>query len=213
MATSRIAGDLNVEGSITFGDSILPGITRSNMIQEDFAAYPVDFSDLRVWDAFGTIISSAANDDLGISTGGTFGTDAPYISAGDLKAAGATTRRARFLITLPPEYVAGQSIRLSAYAGMVTTAADTSCTIDFEAYVRNVTGSGALATGSDLVTTLATSINSTTFAEKTFDITASGRMPGDVIDVRMSIACTDAATGTAVIPAIAAMQLKLDIKG
>jgi hypothetical protein len=38
-------------------------------------------------------------------------------------------------------------------------------------------------------------------------------VPGDVIDVRMSIACTDAATGTAVIPAVAALQLKLDIKG
>lgn len=213
MAVSRIAGDLNVEGSITFGDTILPGITRSNLIQEDFAAYPVRFSDLRVWDAFGTLIGTAGSDDLGLSSGGTWSTNAPYISAGDLKSAGATTRRARFLITLPPNYVAGQSIRLSAYAGMVTTAADTSCTLDFEAYAAVLTGTGGTVTGSDLVTTSATSINSTTFAEKTFDLTSSGRVPGDVIDVRMSIACTDAATGTAVIPAIAALQLKLDIKG
>lgn len=213
MATSRIDGDLNVSGNVTVGGSVLPGITRANMIQEDFAAYPVRFTDLRVWDAYQTAIGTAGSDDLGLSTGGTWGINAPYISAGDLKAAGATTRRARFLYTLPPEYVAGQSIRISAFSGMITTAADTSCTIDFEAYAVVTSGTGGTITGSDLVTTSATSINSTTLAEKAFDLTATGRVAGDVIDIRMSIACTDAATVTAVIPAVAALQMKLDIKG
>ena len=102
MSTSRIDGDLNVSGNVTVGGSVLPGITRANMIQEDFAAYAVRFTDLRVWDAYQTAIGTAGSDDLGLSTGGTWGINAPYISAGDLKAAGATTRRAHgFAVVLP----------------------------------------------------------------------------------------------------------------
>lgn len=198
-----IAGDLKVAGN-------MPTRPRSNLIQEDFAQFGIRVPELRIHDAFQTPISSAASDDLGISTGGTYGTDAPYITAGDLKAAGATTRRARFLFTLPECYVAGQSVRFVAYSGMVTTVADTSCTLDFEAYAFDLDGTVG---GSDLVTTSATTINSLTFAEKNFEVTASALAPGDVLDVRVSIACTDSATVTAVIPAIAHLAAALDIKG
>lgn len=210
MAATRFPDDIQVTGSITYGGSLLPGVTRATLIQEDFAEYGIGFSDLRIFDAFQTPITTAASDDLGISTGGTYGTNAPYISAGDLKTAGATTRRARFLFTLPPEYVAGQSVRLVAASGMVTTAADGSCTVDFEAYASDKDGTIG---GSDLVTTAATSINSTTFAERNFEVTSTSLTPGDVLDIRVSIACSDAATATAVIPAIAHLAIALDIKG
>jgi hypothetical protein len=210
MAATRFPDDIQVTGSITYGGSLLPGVTRATLIQEDFAEYGIGFSGLRVFDAFQTPIATAASDDLGISTGGTYGTNAPYISAGDLKTAGATTRRARFLFTLPPEYVAGQSVRIVAQAGMVTTAADTSCTVDFEAYLSDL---DATVGGSDLVTTAATTINSTTFAAKNFEVTSTALTAGDVLDIRCSIACNDAATGTAVIPAIAHLAVALDIKG
>jgi len=198
-----ISGNLQVDGSLN-------SRPRSELIQDNFAIYGIPFSNFRIWDAFQTGISTAASDDLGLSTGGTWGTNNPYISAGDLKAAGATTRRTRFLFTLPPEYVTGESVRIVATAGMVTTAADTSCTVDFEVYLCAKT---TLASGSDLVTTSATTINSTSFATKNFDLTSAGLTAGDMLDIRISIACTDAATVTAVIPAIAHLALALDIKG
>lgn len=209
MATTRfpdsvqITGNLQVDGSIN-------SRPRSELIQDNFAVFGIPFSLLRIHDAFQTPISTAASDDLGLSTGGTFGTNNPYISGGDLKTLGATTRRARFTFTLPPEYVAGESVRIVANAGMVTTAADTSCTLDFEVFKAD---KATLATGSDLVTTAATTINSTSFAAKNFDLTSAGLTAGDMLDIRISIACNDVATGTAVIPAIAHLALALDIKG
>jgi hypothetical protein len=210
MASVRFPDDVQVAGNLQVDGLILPGVTRAQLVQDNFVEYGVDFSRLRVHDAFATPIGTAAADDLGISTGGTFGTDAPYISGGDQKALGATTRYARFLFTLPPEYVTGQSVRITAQAGMVTTAADTSCTLDFEAYRSEKDGTVA---GSDLVTTAATTINSTSLAEKNYELTSSGLAAGDVLDIRAAIVCTDAATGTAVIPAIAHLALALDVKG
>jgi hypothetical protein len=125
MANNRIDGNLIISGNLQVDGSRLPALARSELAQDNFAAYGVPFSLLRIWDAFQTPISTATSDDLGLSTGGTFGTNAPYITAGDLKAAGATTRRARFVFTLPAEYVAGESVRISAHAGMITSVADT----------------------------------------------------------------------------------------
>jgi hypothetical protein len=210
MAATRFPDDVNVAGNLQVDGSILPGITRATLIQDNFVEYGIPFSALRVHDAFASLIATAGTDDLGISSGGTFGTAAPYITADDLKAAGATTRYARFLFTLPGEYVAAQSVRIIAQAGMVTTAADTSCTLDFEAYKLDL---DATVGGSDLVTTAAQSINSTSFAEKAFDLTSSGLVAGDVLDIRLAIACNDTATVTAVIPAIAHLALALDVKG
>lgn len=209
MASVRFPDDVAIAGNLTVNGEILPTRPRTSLLQEDYAPFPVAITALRIWDAFQTPLTTPASDDLGLSTGGTFGTDAPYVSAGDLKAAGATTRRARFLYQIPHTYVAGQSIRISANAGMITTVADTSCTLDFEAYALDKDGTVG---GSDLVTTSATTINSLTFGAKTFDVTATALSAGDVLDIRVSIACTDAATVMAVIPAIANLSALLDVK-
>jgi hypothetical protein len=210
MAATRFPDDVEIAGSLRVSGSLLPARARGELAQDNEVQIPISFAALRIWDAFATPISAAASDDLGISSGGTYGTNAPYITAGDLKAAGATTRRARFLYTLPPEYVSGETVRIVAHAGMITTAADVSCTLDFEAYELNKLGA---VTGSDLVTTAATSINSTTVAAKTFEVNAAGLAAGDVLDVRVSIACNDGATATAVIPAITHLVMAIDIKG
>lgn len=210
MASVRFPEDITVAGNLQLDGSLLPGLPRASLIQNDFQEYGINPALLRIHDAFASPISAAANDDLGLSTGGTYGTNAPYITAGDLKAAGATTRYARFLFVLPPEYVAGQSVRIVANAGMVTTVADTSCTVDFQAYKLDL---DATVGGSDLVSTSATTINSTSFAVKNFEVTSSGLAAGDVLDIRVAIACNDAATGTDVIPAIAHLAISLDIKG
>lgn len=202
--------DMQVTGSISINDTGISAQTRASILKQDpNAIFPIPLTSLRVWDAFATNLpGTAATDDLAL-IGGTFGTAPPTVSAGDLKAAGATTRYARFQMQLPECYDAGQTVTLAIYAGMVTTVADTSCTLDAEVYkIDKITG-----IGSDLCATAATTINSLVFGAKSFTITPSGLVAGDVFDVRVAIACNDAATGTAVTPTIAAIDLLCDIRG
>lgn len=201
---------LRVTGNLTIKNTGVSPQTRATILeQESNAIFPVNLTSLRVWDAIQTNLpGTAASDDLAIS-GGTFGTNAPVITAGDLKAAGATTRYARFQVALPECYEAGQTVQLSVSAGMVTTVADTSCTLDAVVYKIDKEG----GVGSDLCTTAATTINSLTFASVAFSITAGGLSAGDVLDIRLAIACTDGATGTAVTPTIGGIDLLCDIRG
>ena len=201
---------LRVTESLTIGEAGISAQTRASILKQDAnVIFPVNLATLRVWDAYQTNLpGTAATDDLAL-IGGTFGTAPPTISAGDLKAAGATTRYARFQVNLPECYDDGETITLSISAGMVTTVADTTCTLDVECFkLDKITG-----IGSDLCATAATTINSLTFADIEFTITPTGLVAGDTFDVRIAIACNDAATGTAVTPTIAAIDLLCDIKG
>lgn len=170
--------------------------------------YVIPLTDLRVWDAMQTVLpGTAAADDLAL-VGGTFGTGSPTIQTGDSKAA-STTRRARFLVPLPAEYDPAGTVTIRASAGMVTTVSDTTATIDFEVYESNK----ATGIGSDLCATAATTINSLTFSDKDFSITAAGLVAGDLLDVRMTIAIVDGATATAVIGAVGSLELLCQVRG
>jgi len=207
---SAVFDTIRVTGSITIPDNGISAQTRETILKQDAnAPFAIDLSRLRVWDAYHTPLpGTAATDDLAIESG-TFGTTPMMVTAGDLKAAGATTRYARFQVQLPECYEAGETVTISLHAGMATTVADTSCTIDVECYKIDKEG----GIGSDLCGTAAQSINSLTFAAKNFLITPSGLVAGDVLDVRVAIACNDAATATVVAPKIAAIDLLCDIKG
>lgn len=202
-SNTTIIGTLDVTGGLTRNEP------RSNLTQEDLSKYPLPVQLWYTWDAPNTgLPTAAANDDLGIPSG-TFGTDVFGVEAGDLKAAGATTRYAGFTATLPHEYVAGQSISIRLHAGMKTTVADNTATIDLEAHSYS-TDYGLSA---DICTTAAASINSLTFADVDFSITPTGLTPGDMIQCRVAIAVNDAATGTAVDAAIQSAWLLADSKG
>jgi hypothetical protein len=164
---------------------------------------------LRVHDAFQTSLpTSASSDDLG-KVIGTFGTDAMTIQTSDAKNT-SVTQRARFVYRVPMQYVSGQPISVVAWAGMRTTVANGTATIDFEVYKKN--DSTGLV-GSDLVTTSAQSINSLTAADEAFTIDPTGLTSGDELDVRVTIAITDSATPTAVIGRIMKMYMLLSVKG
>lgn len=202
--------DVRISGTLAIKETGVSAQTRASILKQDaLAIFPIRLTGLRVWDAFHTNLpGTAAADDLAL-TGTTFGTTAPVVTAGDCKALGATSRYARFMVELPECYEAGETVTLSLSAGMVTTVASSSCTVDVECYkIDKITG-----IGSDLCTTSATTINSLVFAAKVFTITPSGLTAGDVLDVRLTIACNDAATGTAVTPTIAGIDLLCDIKG
>jgi hypothetical protein len=108
------------------------------------------------------------------------------------------------------QYVSGQPISVVAWAGMRTTVASGTATVDFECYKKN--DSTGLV-GSDLVTTSATSINSLTAADNAFTIDPTGLSAGDELDVRVTIAITDSATPTAVIGRIMKLYFLLSVKG
>jgi len=202
--------DVSISETLTIPEDGISSQTRDTILKQDAnSIFPVMLDSLRVWDAYQTPLpGTAAADDLAV-IGGTFATAPPTISAGDVKALGATTRYARFQVQLPECYEAGETVKIVLYAGMVTTIADVSCTIDIQAYkLDNIGGISA-----DLCATAAITINSLVFAAKEFVITPSGLVAGDIFDVRVAIASNDAATGTAVKPTIAAIQLTADIKG
>lgn len=201
--------DVTITGTLKCSDGSISPQSRANIIkQSPLVVFPIPLTDLRVWDAMQTNLpGTAATDDLAL-IGGTFGTAPPMIQAGDCKALGATSRYARAQVVVPGFYDAAETLTLVLSAGMKTTVADTSCVVDIECYrVDKVSGISA-----DLCATAAQSINSLTFADKTFTITAATIGPGDVLDVRITITCTDAATGTAVTPTIAGLDLVCDVK-
>ena len=182
-------------------------IVRSKLVQET-KTFDIPFEKWRVWDAFETALpGTSANDDLAL-IGGTFGTNTPMIKSRDLKTL-STSLYARTTVVLPAEYDAAQTLTLRAKAGMQTTVAGTSCVIDFQVYKSD--GEGGL--GSDLCATAAQSINSLTFANKDFTITATGLANGDKLDIRMTITVVDGATGTTVTAAVGAVQLLAACRG
>ena len=133
-----------------------------------------------------------------------------YLATADLKNAGATNNYARGRFTLPPEYETGQTVKIRLRAGMKTTVASASATVDVEAFISDKFGA---VSGGDLVTTAATTCNSLTPGDKDFDLTATNLAPGVTIDFRITSAVNDSGTGTAVIVAIGAVQFLLDIRG
>lgn len=184
-------------------------IARAKLAQRVNAVCPVNPTDWRTWDALATNLpGTPANDDLGLVTG-TFGsTPAPYVGTGDVKAT-SSTRRACAFVRIPEDYETGQTLTLRAWAGMTTTIADGSCTLDFEAYRIDLDGTYGAA---DLISTAAQSINALVAAAKTFTISDSTISPGDLLLVRMSIAYVDAATATAVIGSVWGVELLADLR-
>jgi len=202
--------DVDIKGGLTVRGTISPAIARSNLQEDSDQAYSLSLTSAKVWDAAQTNLpGTAAADDLEITTG-TWGTSVPSIQTGDLKAAGATSRYALLEFALPPEYVATGTVTFRASAGMITTIADTACTIDITAYKSD---REAAVDGADLCTTSAQSMNSLTFADLDFSLTSAALSAGDKILIRIEIACNDSASGTAVIGVIGDAQILLDIKG
>jgi hypothetical protein len=183
-------------------------IATTKLAQRVLAESIIPLTQARTWDSVAVNLPAAAtSDDLGLVSG-TFGTNPARITAGDVKALGPTTRRLYLAIPIPANYEDGQTIQLQIRAKMETTVADVSCTLDAEAYVG---ADGAV--GSDLVTTAAQSMNSLSAAAYTFTINATGVDPGDLLEVRLSISSNDAATATAVTPAIYSIALLCDTRG
>ncbi len=200
--------DVTVTSTLRCPEDAITAQTRATILKQETARFPIPWSSLRIFDAYQTALTGTANtDDLAL-IGGTFGTAPPMVQAGSAAIA-SITRYARFQVIVPECYVAGQAFALVFSAGMKTTVADTSATLDVECYrADKISGISA-----DLCTTAAQSINSLVFADKSFTITPGTLLPGDILDCRITIAAVDAATGAAVTPTIAGMDISCAIKG
>ncbi len=181
-------------------------LTRAVMVQEAVQPFPIPLTDAKVWDAPSTVLTATpGNDDLGVIDN-TFLSAGPTIETGDLKNAGATTRKCRFRVPVPDNYQAGETLTLRINGGMKTTVASVSATVDAQ-----VTESGDATT--DICATAAASINSITAANKDFTLTPTNVARGDILDIVISVAVNDSGTGTAVIGQINSVTLLADTQG
>jgi hypothetical protein len=210
---TTLPGDLIVAGNLRLNGTLSPAVAKANILAlAELQPYPIKLTDFRIWDAMQTNLpGTPATPNLGL-VGGTFGTATPSLRTEDLKAEAVnpTLNRARVLVQLPWDYVAGQTVVLRFKAGMITTVSDTTATLDCEAYKLQASPPDAI--GSDLVTTSATNINSTTFSDIDFTITPTSLSPGDILDVRITTAVNDGATATAVIAGITSAKLLVDVR-
>lgn len=204
-------GDVIVSGDIRLNGSLTPAISKANILAlAELQPFPIPLTDFRVWDAMETALpGTPATDNLGL-VGGTFGTATPSLRTEDLKTLGATNNRARVLVQLPWDYQAGQSVTIRFKAGMITTVAGTTATLDCEAYRLQDDPDNAI--GSDLVTTAATTMNSLVFSDIDFVLTPTSLSAGDILDVRVTTAVSDGASGTAVIAGITSVKLLADVR-
>lgn len=196
-------------GSLTDAEiSPVAGLQRSKLQQEDLTPFPILLPSGYTWDHAATASpETPANDDLGLVTG-TPGSAAISYQTGDVKAAGCT-RKVGFTKEVPQNYVAGQTLIIRAHAGMLTTVSDGAATIDVECWKS----SEAATASSDLCATAAQSIKSLTLADKDFTITPTTLAAGDILEIVVTVAITDTATGTAVIGILGSLKLCCDTKG
>ncbi|MGA2032846.1 MAG: hypothetical protein ABSG68_11350, partial [Thermoguttaceae bacterium] len=180
-------------------------IPRANLQQEASALFAIKLTDLAEKTNLATRLPTpAATTNMGLIDN-TVGTAASTVQTIDQKAANASAY-ARFQFAVPNEYVAGQALKLRINAGMLTTVADTTATLGVNCY-RNA------APTVDLNTTAAQSMNSLVAANFDFTLTPTSVVPGDILDVLVTVAIHDAATGTAVIGKINSLSMILSVKG
>lgn len=206
--TLRIPNHVVIEGNLSVNGNA-PEILRSRIVQESSKVYDLAAERWRKPTSFHEVLAATSGSGSLALVGGTAGTGTPCVQTSDAKAAGSQTLSARATFVLPPEYVTGKTVALEFRAGMVTTIADVACTIDCQAYKSDDAG----AAGADLVTTSAQSINSLTFAAKTFQVNPASLAAGDQLDIVVAIAINDDATATEVIARIGRAKILLDIQG
>jgi hypothetical protein len=180
-------------------------VTLANLFaktQEALREYRLSLLDLRIHDAVTTYLpTAAAADDLGLIAG-TFGTNAVVVRTSDAKAT-TVTQYARYRWPVPYTYDDAATFKIRLNAGMNTTVSDGTATVDLQVY-RNA------APSADICGTAAADINNITAADKDFTITATNIVKGDELDIRITIAITDSATGTAVLGEITEWSIVAD---
>ena len=195
----RSGGTIDVQSGATWtvADGAIP---RADLAEDALAAYDVG-TQLWVTQAYMTypMVPVAA---YGGSTG-------IYYKGDDAQNTTITTQNS-IDFRLPPEYVAGGDIKFSCYtkyAGTGTVGATK--TIDVVAKKVTV-ATGAL--GADICATTAITLTNA-YAIATFDITATGLVAGDVIQINLATALQETGNMNPIASYVINPHMQLDIKG
>jgi hypothetical protein len=181
--------------AVTGATTLTGDVTMSGAATVVSQTIGIDFASMKIFDSRSTPLTVAASDDDDLTYyEGTFGTNAATLETIDCGGLNDTTQKAVFTFVLPPTYPAGATINLKANVGMRTTVADQGATLDFSCYVADYANEDGTMSG-DLIGTAAQSVNSTTFADKTFvlDDDAAGYVlgAGDTIECLVTALCDD----------------------
>ena len=192
-----------------FVNAFPTSVARSLLVQEDLAEYVIPLEEFRTSGTLALLGASAGTPAGAFGlTPGTHGTASPIVK-GEAASGNTKTDSMRKNITLPPEYVAGQTVQLVAICAETVGAATVSTTIDCEAFKHDEDGTLT----ADLCATAAIDVDGATAAAKTFTITATALAPGDVLDVEFTGVTTDTGGTVGTILEIYEVKLLLDIKG
>lgn len=143
---------------------------------------PID-NDWRVWDSLITNLAGAdGTDDLGLVTG-TYLTSNPTFNVTVATPSNAPFYARRSYV-LPKDYVAGTDLVLTINA--TQTVAATTASLD-----ANIVDQDSAST--DIVATAAQSIIGAAATDFTFSVTGTNLVPGDTLDIRISITLNDGA--------------------
>lgn len=184
---------------------------RSALGQDDLAVYELE---LDRWKDTATpvLLGASAGTPSGAFglTVGTHGT-APHIIKGEAASGNSKTNKMRTQFTLPPEYVAGQTVTLRVVAHETVGAATVSTTVDAEVYVNAKTGS-LEGSPTDLCATAAIDVT-TSAGNKDFTLTPTDLAPGDTLDIEITGVTNDTGGSVGTVLGIYSVALLLDIKG
>jgi len=185
------APDIATTDDLTVGDDATVSGTLAVVEQ----TIGLDFGTFKIFDNYDAPLTNASGDDDDLTYyQGTFGTNAATLESADCGALNDTTQKAFFTFALPPTYVAGSTVSLVANVGMRQTVASEGATLDFNCYVADYANEDGTMSG-DLITPAAQSVNSTTFADKTFviddDATGYALGAGDIIECQIVVLCDD----------------------
>jgi len=183
-------GDLIVNGALRLSEGISPLKDRDDLLAVEERVKVIPFEGWREDDDHDGLLSETPTADYLGLVGGTFGTNHPSLQTLDVGGdAASATASARRTIEVPQDYVAGQSFKIRLHGGMHTTVADTTATADLEVHKCD----GDRTVSADLASAAsANNINSVTYSDVNFTITATTLTPGDLLDVRLSITTEDA---------------------
>lgn len=183
------------------------GILPSQLAQRSNAPIGIPLTLCRTWNDLATNLPAvAANDDLGLVTG-TAGTAFPKLTAGDVKTLSGS-RSAGFIFHVPETFDSGETLTIRVRAAVETSSADGSCTLDLDVYSSDDDGTSS----ANLYAGSPQSINSQTPGNFDFNFPSAGLTAGQAIYCVLTIAYVDAATGTAVTPAIYGITLLADLR-
>jgi hypothetical protein len=185
----------------------LQSIVRSDLLQENLVVHAVPWVDLRTFDAYGTNLpATPGSDDLGLS-GGTHGSATPMVIS--TTSSGTTiTQKLRFEFVLPPSYVPAGRVYIRLHSRVQVTA-QVSATVDVSAYESD----SEAGVSADLCITPAMTINSATWADKDFILTATALTVGSRLDVLVTVALDDTGGANACIANIGSIEVLCDTKG